>query len=174
MGGSSYACFVGAQPEPSGSSGTQLDGAVMTLWRRQLQLVGALMVAAGAVAGVVLGRTSLLPTGGAAVAVVGVAVIVSSIWLPGMRYRRWRYALGTDALHITHGAVIHHQSLLPYFRVQHVDVSSGPLERSLGLARIKVRTASSQTDGEIPGLARPVAEEMRDQLLVRAGSTPGL
>jgi membrane protein YdbS with pleckstrin-like domain len=55
-------------------------------------------------------------------------------------------------------------SLVPYGRMQFVDVSAGPLERSLGLATLRLHTAAAASDARIPGLPRAEAERLRDQL----------
>jgi len=89
--------------------------------------------------------------------------------LVGLRYRFWRYALAGNALILEHGVWTRRRSMTPYFRVQNVDVSQGPLERWLGLKQLTIRTASAFTDATIPGLDAAAAEELRTQILERAG-----
>jgi membrane protein YdbS with pleckstrin-like domain len=86
-----------------------------------------------------------------------------------VRYRYWRYGLGADVLILEHGVWTRRRSMTPYFRVQNVDVSQGPLERWLGLKRLTIRTASATTDASIPGLDAAAAEDLRAQILERAG-----
>jgi membrane protein YdbS with pleckstrin-like domain len=55
-------------------------------------------------------------------------------------------------------------SVVPYGRMQFIDVTAGPLERSLGLATVKMHTAAAASDARIPGLEREEAARLRDQL----------
>jgi membrane protein YdbS with pleckstrin-like domain len=91
-------------------------------------------------------------------------------WLPRASYRHWRYQVAADALELRHGVVRRVHSAIPYFRVQHIDVAQGPVERAVGLARLVVHTASAGTDATIPGVAAGDAEGLRRLILARAGS----
>ena len=127
-----------------------------------------MVLAVGAVAAVVAGDvaavTVLVPVASAVL-----VAMATGWWWPGVRYRHWRYRLGEDALELSSGPVIRTESLIPYFRVQHVDTSAGPIERRLGLANLKVHTASAATDATLPGLATVDAEAIRRRMLERAG-----
>lgn len=100
----------------------------------------------------------------------GVAVVR---W-PQLAYDRWSYELGDDALELRHGVLMQTWSVIPYGRVQHVDVRQGPLERRLGLVELVVRTASAATDATLPGVTREQAEELRATILRRAGLHQGV
>jgi len=89
--------------------------------------------------------------------------------LVSLRYRFWRYGLAEDVLILEHGVWTRRRSMTPYFRVQNVDVSQGPLERWLGLKKLTIRTASASTDATIPGLDDADAEQLRIRILERAG-----
>lgn len=148
-----------------------LDPRIRTVWR-----VTSLLAAA--VGGALLLSTALIVVAGdaPAVPVLAPAVLVSAAaaafawWWPGVRYRHWTYRLGDDALEIVYGPVFRTESVIPYFRVQHVDTSAGPVERRLGLANLKVHTASAATDAVLPGLAVDVAEAIRRRMLESAGA----
>jgi membrane protein YdbS with pleckstrin-like domain len=129
---------------------------------------GAVLLTSAAVA-VVAGDVPALPAI-APVVVVIAAVAAFAWWWPGVRYRHWRYRLGDDALELWFGPIIRTESVIPYFRVQHVDTSAGPIERKLGLANLKVHTASAATDAVLPGLAAADAEAIRRRMLERAGA----
>lgn len=101
--------------------------------------------------------------------VVFVSVIGSTWMLVNVRYRYWRYGLGEDVLILEHGVWTRRRSMTPYYRVQNVEVSQGPLERRLGLKRLTIRTASASTDATIPGLDAEGAEMLRKRILERAG-----
>ncbi len=143
-----------------------LHRAVLVLWRVEW-LIAAAAVAAPLLATAGLG--SRLP------AALRVGLVVAAggglglaVWLPGLWYRAWRYRLAGEAIELRHGVLTVKRSVVPYFRVQHVDVSQGPLERALGLARLKVHTASAGTDASLPGVELHRAEEVRQLVLDRA------
>lgn len=62
------------------------------------------------------------------------------------------------------GVVFARLSVVPYGRMQFIDVTAGPLERSFGLASVRLHTAAAATDARIPGLERQEAERVRDRL----------
>jgi membrane protein YdbS with pleckstrin-like domain len=95
---------------------------------------------------------------------------VAAWWLPRARHRFWRYHVADDALELRHGVLKRVHSAIPYFRVQHIDVAQGPVERAVGLARLIVHTASAGTDATIPGIAAGDAESLRRLILTRAGA----
>lgn len=60
--------------------------------------------------------------------------------------------------------------MLAFNRVQHVEVSSGPLQRKYGLASLKFFTAGgSSVDLKVDGLSRERAEQIRAYILARSG-----
>lgn len=115
----------------------------------------------------------LLPLGwvwGAVLATVLAALIFGvPQGLISVRYRHWRYGMGDNVLILEYGVWTRRQSMTPYFRVQNVDISQGPLERWLGLKRLTIKTASAFTDATIPGLEAAEAERLRLRILERAG-----
>jgi uncharacterized protein len=107
---------------------------------------------------------------GVAAGLVAVAGGLVAWRLPRANYRHWRYQMAEDALELRHGVVRRIHSAIPYFRVQHIDVAQGPVERAVGLARLVVHTASAGTDATIPGIAAGEAESLRRLILARTGS----
>jgi uncharacterized protein len=65
---------------------------------------------------------------------------------------------------VRRGVLIRRQSVIPYGRMQFIDVTAGPLERSLGLATVRMHTAAAASDARIPGLDAHIAASLRDQL----------
>jgi membrane protein YdbS with pleckstrin-like domain len=58
------------------------------------------------------------------------------------------------------------QTALSFSRVQHIDLSSGPLERKYGMATLKFFTAGgASSDLKIHGLPLDIAENLRHQIL---------
>jgi membrane protein YdbS with pleckstrin-like domain len=55
-------------------------------------------------------------------------------------------------------------SVIPYGRMQYVEIAAGPLERAFGLATVQMHTAAAASDARIPGLPAAEANRLRDQL----------
>ena len=84
---------------------------------------------------------------------------------------RFLAALGRawpDALELRHGVFVLRESLVPYHRIQQIDVVRDPLERALGLSTLELRTAAATTDAKVPGIPADAAESLRRALLERA------
>jgi uncharacterized protein len=82
----------------------------------------------------------------------------------GRRVAAWGYAERNEDLMVRRGVLIRRQSVIPYGRMQFIDVTAGPVERSLGLATLRMHTAAAASDARIPGLDRAEAAKLRDQL----------
>ena len=54
--------------------------------------------------------------------------------------------------------------IVPYGRMQLVDVTTGPVDRWLGIAAVQLHTAAATTDASIPGLTTDEAARLRDHL----------
>lgn len=78
--------------------------------------------------------------------------------------RSWGYAEREQELLVRHGVMIRHLSIVPYGRMQFVDVSAGPLERAFGLATVQLHTAAAASDAMVPGLEPEAATRLRDRL----------
>ncbi len=82
----------------------------------------------------------------------------------GRNWRSWRYAERADDLLIQRGVMWREETVVPYGRMQLVEVESGPLQRKFGLASLQLHTAAAATDATIPGLDPAEAERLRDRL----------
>ena len=80
------------------------------------------------------------------------------------RYHSWGYAEREDDLLVRRGVMFSRLSVVPYGRMQFIDVSAGPLERSFRLATVRMHTAAAASDARIPGLDRAEAARLRDSL----------
>jgi hypothetical protein len=80
------------------------------------------------------------------------------------RFRSWGYREREDDLLVRRGVMFSRLSVIPYGRMQFIDVTAGPLERAFGLATVKMHTAAAASDARIPGLERSEAERLRDRL----------
>ena len=93
-------------------------------------------------------------------------LIVLAFILPSMQYRRWRYAIRKDDVLINYGLVWRVRRCIPRLRIQHVDISSGPFQRMLGIVSLNLYTAGVVgVVGNIPGITAPQAERIREQLI---------
>ena len=94
------------------------------------------------------------------------AVALGAIAWPfvGRRFGSWGYAEREDDLLVRRGVMFARLSVVPYGRMQFIDVTAGPLERAFGLATVRLHTAAAATDARIPGLEREEAARLRDRL----------
>lgn len=96
---------------------------------------------------------------------VGLVVLgLGCEYLAGRRYRSWGYCERSRDLLVRRGILVRRLTVVPYGRMQLVDVTAGAAERVFGLATIKLHTAASATDARIPGLPPDEATRLRDQL----------
>lgn len=98
------------------------------------------------------------------------AVLVSIVWemiLIPRQVRAIGYAERNEDLLIRGGIMFHRVMVVPYGRMQYVDVTMGPLERMLGLSTIHLHTASPGTNALINGLPAAEAARLREQLSAR-------
>ena len=149
-----------------------LDRRVVVVWTVQ-EAIGYAVLAVAALAVDVGARMAGADVPGPPGLAAGLIAIIGGLaawWLPRARHRHWRYHVASDALELRHGILKRVHSAIPYFRVQHIDVAQGPVERAVGLARLVVHTASAGTDATIPGVAAGDADGLRRLILARAGS----
>jgi membrane protein YdbS with pleckstrin-like domain len=78
--------------------------------------------------------------------------------------RAWGYAERAEDLLVRHGLLIRRLSIVPYARMQFVDVTAGPIERAAGLATVTLHTAAAASDATVPGLEAAEATRLRDRL----------
>jgi membrane protein YdbS with pleckstrin-like domain len=129
----------------------------------------ALVLAFGLLVSVVLAVLLGLLAGGAwaALALLPAALTAWGWTAVGRNWRSWRFAEREDDLLITHGVLWRRQLVVPYGRMQAVDVEAGPLERAFGVASVQLHTATEHTSARIPGLLPAEAERLRDTLAER-------
>lgn len=98
-------------------------------------------------------------------AVLLAAALYAVLAMPGRRYRAWGYAEGEDELAIKRGIWTRVRTIVPFGRVQHIDIAQGPLERRFGLATLILHTAGTRGAAvPLPGLLHEEAEAMRDRI----------
>jgi uncharacterized protein len=140
-------------------------------WQRPSQLLlrarriqtALVTVPVAAVGGIIAGTA-----GSAALGLgIGLGLVVLGLLCERFFARRvaaWGYAERRDDLMVKRGVMVRRQSVIPYGRMQFIDVTAGPVERSLGLATVRMHTAAAASDARIPGLDKADAAKLRDQL----------
>ena len=72
-----------------------------------------------------------------------------------------------DEIVIRKGRLFRSLVSIPYGRLQYIDVESGPLMRSRGIASCEFHTASPESGRTLPGLPTREAEALRGRLAAR-------
>lgn len=135
--------------------------------RRLLQVRRVLVLVLVALPGLVAaGVLAVLygPVEAAAAAVAIVAVTGLLLVAVQRRFAAWGYLEREDDLLVRRGVLVRRTSVVPYGRMQYVDVTAGPLDRRLGLATVTLHTAAAATDASVPGLLAAEATRLRDRL----------
>lgn len=131
---------------------------------RVATLIGAIPFVIGSL---VLEFLDLLPTGVFIVPVVLAAALVIAR-APLRRYAARGYVMGEDRLRVVRGVLFRSDTVVPFGRVQHIDVDQGPLERAYGLATLTLHTAGNHNASvSLPGLADADARAMRETIRAR-------
>lgn len=111
---------------------------------------------------------SLLPDVLVAVPIAGAIVTIAAFWwawwLIGRRVRSYAYCEREDDLLVSSGILFRRLAIVPYGRMQLVDVKAGPIDRALGVTTVQLHTAAATTDAAIPGLEPDQAADIRDRL----------
>jgi uncharacterized protein len=129
------------------------------LWRMRQFELGVVALVVGAIFAAALGAL-------ACVIAVGVVVLAGALssWFVRNRYRAWRYQERHEDLVVARGVLVRRLSVVPYGRMQFVEVTAGPVERLFKLSTVKLHTAAAASDARIPGLARDESARLRDRL----------
>ena len=98
-----------------------------------------------------------------------VPVLLLAIWLivraPLRRYHARGYQMGGDRLRVVRGLLFQSDTVVPFGRVQHIDVHQGPIERAYGLGTLVLHTAGNHNSSvSLPGLAHGDALAMREEI----------
>lgn len=121
-------------------------------------LVAALIVEAA------LSEQAILPSGVIAATVLVLALVVV-IRLPARRYFARGYNMSADRIRVVRGIWWHSDTVVPFGRVQHIDVDQGPLERMFDIATLTLHTAGSHNASvHLPGLQQDIAKDMREEI----------
>jgi membrane protein YdbS with pleckstrin-like domain len=94
---------------------------------------------------------------------IGAAILVIAI--PSRRAARWGFRIGEDQLRVARGWLFRTDTIVPFVRVQHIDVGQGPVERWFGLSHLIVHTSGTHNSTvTLPGLPADLAAAMRETI----------
>lgn len=120
----------------------------------------AIVAIAAAVLALVLDQTwAWIPAG-----VIVLITLITLVILP-RQARAIGYMLRDDDIVFRKGILWQRMIAVPYGRMQLVDITQGPLDRTFGVAQLKMVTAAATTGVQIPGLTQAAAEALRDTLI---------
>lgn len=109
----------------------------------------------------------------APIVAVSAILLVKLTLEPWWRYRVHRWEITDHATYAASGWIVREWRVSPTSRIQTVDAVRGPIEQLLGLATLRVTTASSYGAVNVRGLHRATAEEAAARLAVVAELTEG-
>jgi uncharacterized protein len=133
------------------------------LWRMRRAEVVTISVVLAAFFGLLF-LASVSPLAGLVSVLVVAALGTVLSWFMRRRFRAWRYQERHEDLIVARGVMVQRLSVVPYGRMQFVEVTAGPVERIFGLSTVKLHTAAAASDARIPGLEREEAARLRDRL----------
>ena len=113
------------------------------------------------------GLAAVDPVAAVIAAAVGAAVALWLWWVIGRNWRSWGYTERQDDLLVVHGALFRTLVVVPYGRMQLVDLQAGPFQRIFGIVTVRLHTASASTDARICGLESKDAQVLRERLASR-------
>ena len=156
-------------PPPAGADPFAPDGVVFHPVSHRLitaRILGVGLFCAVLVIGFVIPGV-LFSSGFFIPAALAPILFIWQLWLIPRQVRAMGYALADNHLLWRHGVMFRSITVTPYGRMQFVDTSQGPLARRLGIAEVRLHTASASTDATINGLPVAEAENLRQVLSQR-------
>ena len=136
-------------------------------YRKSLMVQAAIFWIPALVGAIVLDRLVLAETWAAVLVplLIGFLAFGAVVLGPSRIYRRLGYALDGRLLRVVRGWLFHTDTVVPFVRVQHIDVTRGPLDKMFGTASLVVHTAGTHNSVvTLPGLAPDRATAIRDSI----------
>jgi hypothetical protein len=153
----------------------RLDPRHVTVERIGLATLTAFVSGGGLVAGVIVVLTTqpsalwLGVIAGAWFVLTALLLLAIARW-PEVSHRRASYRVDADGIEIRRGVWWRSVVSVPRSRVQHIDVTQGPLDRRYGLGALVLYTAGNEyAQVQLEGLDHGVALALRDHLLPHGG-----
>jgi len=143
------------------------DGALTKLhinYKKALRVQATIIALPFVIAALIVEEAEILPKG-LVVIPIALLALAAIIRLPGRRHFARGFAMSTDRLRVVRGILFHSDTIVPFGRVQHIDVDQGPLERFYGIATLTLHTAGTQNSSvNLPGLEHALAMDMREEI----------
>jgi uncharacterized protein len=163
---------MAATGTPTGDAGEPFDPPDVQWWSPSPRLAAARRVTVCGPLGLfaVLAAVLAAVVGAGWLWIVAAALLAGAAWawgVIGRQVRAWGYAEREDDLLVRHGLMWRTVVVVPYGRMQFVDVYAGVVDRMFGLAKVQLHTASARSDAYIPGLGPQEAARLRDRLASR-------
>ena len=136
-------------------------------YRHVLRLGAAMFWLPMLVGSLVLDRLVLdeLWFAGLAPVLVGLTAFSAILVAPKRIYRRIGYSVDRELLRVVRGWLFHTDTIVPFVRVQHIDVKRGPLDKLFGTATLVVHTAGTHNSiVSLPGLSPSRADAIREDI----------
>ncbi len=150
----------------------RVDPVAVPLWRIEGALSTGIPLLGMLVGGSVLGALTPTPLWVIGLVWIGMVLLLflTTAWLPPRKYRSWSYRLDDRVLELKYGVFWQNSVMIPLSRIQHVDLSRGPLDRRFGVASLEVYTAGTRSASHsIPHLTHDVGLRLRERLVEAAG-----
>ena len=98
-------------------------------------------------------------------ALIAVLAALAIVIAPRRVFRRLGWRADARQLQVVRGWLIHIDTIVPFVRVQHIDVSRDPLDKLFGTASLVIHTAGTHNNVVlVPGLAPDRAEALRSTI----------
>lgn len=102
---------------------------------------------------------------GLVTALAWLLAILAIATFPSRRVARWGFKIGEGQLRVARGWLFRTDTIVPFVRVQHIDVGQGPIERWFGLSHLVVHTSGTHNSTvTLPGLHADLAAAMRETI----------
>lgn len=143
---------------------TQLDPNYVPALRLTALLTSIPLTAGALIAEATFEAELPIPSG-----IIGmVTLILCAFWIiriPTRRYAARGYQISADRLRVVRGILFRSDTIVPFGRVQHIDVDQGPIERFFNIATLTVHTAGNHNASvHLPGLNHELAKNMREDI----------
>lgn len=128
------------------------------------RISSAILMTIFVIAAAVFETAQLAPRGAFIIPVTLIALYIAWV-VPARKFARWGYHMGGDRLRIVRGYMFYSDTIVPFGRIQHIDVEQGPVQRPYGIATLQVHTAGNHNSTvSLPGLAHEDALKMREAI----------
>lgn len=138
----------------------RLDSNIVTVWRLHLILY-FILYAVIAIILLFTSKTIIIIS----FCIISIADILFRFVRAQFVYDNSTFAFGEEDIRFRTGYIFLREVLVPYPRIQHIDIHQGPIERYFNLSSLIIHTAGQSGDSiKIPGLQTEYAEHLRTYL----------